>query len=733
MKRWLFYNALAWHDITRLWRATRHQVIIVTGICLPVLLLLGLKRGHVAELRHDLITSPTGRQIVYWSAQRGKLLSDEVLRQMTRQLSNVEVIVPETQRIVRLDRTQSFQTDNVAGPDHNTKGPTANELLITLYSTDEGDPILRQFAVDVLRKGEHAVVLTSNVARRIGVHAGDHVPLTIFRRRDGVDESHSFSVLVKAEVPSTDNTSLSGYANVTLLAQLEQYVRGYAVPELGLPAMRGITPPDEYESYLLFCQKGPQTDLTSDDLAFLSDRGLQCNHVDDPALKSLYGLLQAGRLDGLNVYKLTQGKPDDESQQTIKTSPLYITENTQAVDDFALRWNPPTLLQVDGKPVRLVGLSLPTVSQSGGWIREYLSHPDLGFDFELSMHQPLQIRFLDDTQSGTNTDAYVQLKSGETIPLSLYHSPHAAHEASPQTTDNKPFDTDRQGAANTDTNSLAQSTDDPSETINKKVSPEGSPQKGAQSIADDGREQKDSEKPRSDDNHATPAIAIVPANCLAWLRQAMNGKLTYDPQSHAFTAIPEPILFDKARLYTNTIDDVPAVVDKLSAAGYAVLSEGNHIAEIQSQDRSLQALVVVVGLGVFLFGTVTVIGVLVDATERKRGTIGILRVMGMSRAGIFFVVVQRSLIVGVLAAGLSICLGTVLAWIMASISGRAISLENLSLPTLVVPKVSIVFHRVDYLTVCIGALICSGLGAVFPAWRASAIDPFDAIVEGKFH
>ena len=80
MKRWLFYNSLAWHDIIRLWRSTQQQVVIVTGICLPVLLLMGLKRGHVAELRHDLVTSPTGRQILCWSAERGKLLAQTYWR-----------------------------------------------------------------------------------------------------------------------------------------------------------------------------------------------------------------------------------------------------------------------------------------------------------------------------------------------------------------------------------------------------------------------------------------------------------------------------------------------------------------------------------------------------------------------------------------------------------------------------------------------------------------------------
>ena len=79
MRTWLFYTQLAVQDLVRLWGATQHHVIIVAGICLPILLLLGLERGHVADLRRDLLTSPTGRQIVFWSAQQGDLLDREAI------------------------------------------------------------------------------------------------------------------------------------------------------------------------------------------------------------------------------------------------------------------------------------------------------------------------------------------------------------------------------------------------------------------------------------------------------------------------------------------------------------------------------------------------------------------------------------------------------------------------------------------------------------------------------
>jgi ABC-type lipoprotein release transport system permease subunit len=45
---------------------------------------------------------------------------------------------------------------------------------------------------------------------------------------------------------------------------------------------------------------------------------------------------------------------------------------------------------------------------------------------------------------------------------------------------------------------------------------------------------------------------------------------------------------------------------------------------------------------------------------------------------------------------------------------------------------SILFDPVDLTIVLLGAVLCSCLGALLPAWRAAKVDPFDAIVEGRF-
>jgi hypothetical protein len=78
----------------------------------------------------------------------------------------------------------------------------------------------------------------------------------------------------------------------------------------------------------------------------------------------------------------------------------------------------------------------------------------------------------------------------------------------------------------------------------------------------------------------------------------LSGTARYDEHGRIFAPHPEPVIFDKARLYTYTIDNIPAAVEYLSQRRYGVLSESNRIAEIQTQDQSLQMLVVVVAVGV---------------------------------------------------------------------------------------------------------------------------------------
>ena len=150
------------------------------------------------------------------------------------------------------------------------------------------------------------------------------------------------------------------------------------------------------------------------------------------------------------------------------------------------------------------------------------------------------------------------------------------------------------------------------------------------------------------------------------------------------------------------------------------------IAEIQEQDTSLRVLVAVVAIGVFLFGVITVFSVLVDSTDRKKGMIGILRVMGISGPGVFFILLARAVIIGVMAAAVCCGIGVLLAALLGKTIAGAEYLAWL-------PQVRVVLGPSEYLLVTAGAILCAAFGVLMPAVKASRLDPFDAIMEGQFH
>jgi len=663
MKAWFYYTRLAASDLVRLWSTTQHHVIIVTGICLPILLLMGLKQGHVAKLREDLLTSPTGRQVVFWSAQGGALLDEAAVEKLHQELPNVDVIIPETQRIVQLSRVPENE------PLGEETGKASHVRLrseaITLYSTRPGDPILGQAGGDVLEPGERAIVLSQPVADSLNLTGGEPLRLTVERRRGGAYESASVDVGGKAVVDFGTGSSAIGYADLQILDWLEQYVRGYRVDELDWPALKAAVP-DKYAGYLVFCER--TSDLTEDDRGLLEERGLLLRPLEDEQMRTLYGLLGEQSLHKMNAYFLASVKSEDDPRRRLGLAPSDITEPLEA-DCVVIPWNNPVTFDKDGQKYTLIGLSMPKRI----WLRQYLDDPDKPFDYEADA---FSARWLSETPPIADESLTFVLGEGDEFAVAI---------VGPPSTENV-------------------------ETSTAETS-------GSTAGEDNSAEKDDAPVHR----------LLVPANLPAYLDAYANGLAVYDAQVGLFTPTPIGSVYGKARLYAATIDDVPAIVDELSERDFALMSENERITEIHDQDRSLQLLVYVVGIGVFLFGVVTVFSVLLDSTDRKRNTIGILRVMGVSKGGVFYLVILRAAAIGVLAGLLSVAVGYLLALVLEWPAPEGWVLAAWK------PTVSVILAPLDICLVFFGALVCSGVGALLPAWKAARMDPFDAVVEGRFH
>jgi len=695
------YLGLAVKDVFRLWGATQLQVVIISGICLPILILLGLKNGHVAELREDLITSPVGRQVIFWSSQTGDLLSESVVEDIFREIDNIEVIIPESQRLVFLIPPSIVVAE---GRDVGEEDVGVEPVPLTLYSTKPGDPILGQFGADVLSENDMGLVLSESVVKTYGIQIGDTVTVEIKRQLGADRQDHRLELVVKGVLPSGqegDGESI-GYADLNLMKSLELYGTGAPISVWNIPAMDGLAALDLYESMLLFTYKGQATELTQIDKDFIRSRGLEITEVADPQLITLFGTLKDSAIEKLTVYRLQRIDRTEGSIVGIRDTPQLLTRNTEPLDDFIVRWCEPLELKINEKLYRHIGLTLPTQRQTGGWLqKEFVREGAIWFSYQEGVDNPLSVRLpadaaVDDAGSLVlQLDAETRIELNDLSDLPPGQSPESVDASLPGP------------PAALVQESLDATLDAPSdEAVGEAEQPMeseagGSGEKGA-------------------------AIAVIPVNFLALLHQYRAGLIQFDEGGQRFTEIPSDFDYTKARLYTKTIDDVPAAVDELVSRNYAVLSESSRIAEIHQQDDSLQMLVMVVAFGVFAFGVITVFSVLVDSTDRKRGTIGILRVMGMTKTGVFLLVLFRALIIGLLAAVLCSCVGYGVAAFLGMDFSKVAILSWL-------PTITVILSPQDVGLVALGAVICAALGAVMPSLKASSLDPFEAIMEGQFH
>ena len=227
----------------------------------------------------------------------------------------------------------------------------------------------------------------------------------------------------------------------------------------------------------------------------------------------------------------------------------------------------------------------------------------------------------------------------------------------------------------------------------------------------------------------------MPAPLLAHLDALERGEATFDPQTETFPPVPIPPNYDKLRIYATSIDGVPAVVEVLREQGYGVTSEFTRIKEIHDQDASLALLVQIVMWGVLLFGIITVSIVLIDSTDRKSKTIGIMRIMGVSSPAVSYMVMLRAAIIGVCAAGIAALFGWVfcefLSWNpvvqLTAQSEPSWWTTLLKLKPIALAKLDLWQDRA-FLAATVG---CSVLGSFIPAIKASRLDPFDAIIQSR--
>ncbi len=206
----------------------------------------------------------------------------------------------------------------------------------------------------------------------------------------------------------------------------------------------------------------------------------------------------------------------------------------------------------------------------------------------------------------------------------------------------------------------------------------------------------------------------VPAELLAQMHSYKAGKAQYSKISKRFLANPDEPRFPGMTIYADDIDNVSELKQALNDDKYDAQINDKQIVEMKKTAEYLATMTMHVSYCILFFGFFTVFFIIGDSTSRKYGMIGILRVMGTSRFGILFFVLLRSTIMSVLAV--------VITLIFSSIWAIAVG-EWLG--------INMIFKPFNILLVSAGIFFCGICGSFWPAFRASRIDPIEAIQKGK--
>ena len=184
----------------------------LVAVIVPVLLLLGLRLGVVANLQQQLLTDPVNLELKIinnarldraWFEQVGRRADVAFVIPLTRSLN--------TQASVRLDAQRFIEN-------------------MELLPTATGDPLLKQLPVPELGQ----TVLSRLAADRLAAKVGDEISVRINRRRDGLQENGKRSLVVSAILSPAVFPRAAMLVNLSFLESLEDFRDGYQSPEWGL-------------------------------------------------------------------------------------------------------------------------------------------------------------------------------------------------------------------------------------------------------------------------------------------------------------------------------------------------------------------------------------------------------------------------------------------------------------------------------------------------------------------
>ena len=173
----------------------------------------------------------------------------------------------------------------------------------------------------------------------------------------------------------------------------------------------------------------------------------------------------------------------------------------------------------------------------------------------------------------------------------------------------------------------------------------------------------------------------------------------------------------------------PGRVQEAAREVQAALGEAFYVNDLIRMNRTffsalrLEKLGMSIAIGlIVLVAALNIVSILVLMVMEKVRDIGVLAAMGATGAGIRRIFILQGLCIAVLGTALGAALGVALAWVL-----DRYRLVTLPVDVYFIPYVPFQVRALDVLTVVVLTIGVSFLATLYPSWRASRLDPSEAL------
>ena len=228
-------------------------VLALSAVLLPLMVLFGLKFGIIGNLLAPLEDDPRYRQI----RPVGSGSFDAGWFEEMAARDDVEFIVPRTRSIAATMRLRDAESD------------IGRIIRVELIPSASGDPVLGALEAP---SGIGNVVVSMNVADKLGLGAGDTVQGIVSRTYQGARETELLELTVNGVAPAGAFARDGLFVSHALLIAIEDFRDGRAVPELGWDGASVDSDERRYAGFRLYARDTAE-------VAGLR-RGLQARGID---------------------------------------------------------------------------------------------------------------------------------------------------------------------------------------------------------------------------------------------------------------------------------------------------------------------------------------------------------------------------------------------------------------------------------------------------------------------